>query len=349
MGRDRGMPSERSYEPDAPASGIADGPRRHDGLVPGILRVKPRDNRSRSRIWAHQRHTILLTETSSRPERPPGSIGRAQPTVGQPQIAWMSLIGNEFNPITAARKGEFQEKEKATCRGRERIAVNGVGVERNQPRWLIGESAAIEVIDVLPTQELIEHLSDRIERAYILRRPQWCRGCSTRRVWSAAALRLWQAHVDDPRLPLDCELYVASQPITSALSDPWSELAQPEAALRYRGRVLWIIRRLRTELKREVRLAERRIQEDEGIRAPALSTNGRLSPLGCYIAAQRAGLTELAERFAAAAAQQHGSCPLYQSASKPLLPAELYPVNGSIVARNTEDGVSLPKKLTVLN
>ena len=202
---------------------------------------------------------------------------------------------------------------------------------------------------MLPTQALIDHLSDRIERAYILRRPRWCRGCSTRRVWSAAALRLWQAHVEDPRLPLDCELYVASQTITPALSDPWSELAQPEAALRYRSRVLWIIRRLRSELKREVRLAERRIREDKDIRATTLPANGRVSPLGCYIAAQRAGLTELAEGFTTAAAQQHGSCPLYQSASLPLLPADLYPMNGSAVARNAEHGVSMPKKLTVLN
>ena len=85
----------------------------------------------------------------------------------------------------------------------------------------------IGVKDVLPTQELIDQLAERIERAYTLRRQRWCRGCSTRRVWSAAALRLWQAHVDDPQLPLDCELYVASQVINESLSDPWSELAQP--------------------------------------------------------------------------------------------------------------------------
>jgi hypothetical protein len=41
---------------------------------------------------------------------------------------------------------------------------------------------------------------------------------------------------------------------SSALSGPWSELAQPEAARRYRSRVRRIIRRLRWELYRtEVR------------------------------------------------------------------------------------------------
>jgi hypothetical protein len=214
---------------------------------------------------------------------------------------------------------------------------------------MAGDSDAIEVSDVLPTQELIDDLAERIERAYTLRRPQWCRGCSTRRVWSAAAFRLWQAHLDDPRLPLDCELYVASQTITPALSDPWSELAQPEAAARYRSRVLRIIRRLYSELKREVRLAERYIQADEGIRPTALAPNSKLSPLGCYIAAQRAGLPELAERFATAAARQHGSCPLYRPASISLLPADLYPVNRYSVARNVEVVDSPPKKLTVLN
>jgi hypothetical protein len=214
---------------------------------------------------------------------------------------------------------------------------------------MAGETGAIEVLDVLPTQELIDHLAQRIERAYTLRRPQWCRGCSTRRVWSAAALRLWQAHVDDPRLPLDCELYVASQTIIPALSDPWSELAQPEAAARYRCRVLRIIRRLRSELRREVRRAERYIDADAGTGATSLAPNSRLSPLGCYIAAQRAGQPELANRFAAAAARQHGSCPLYRPASIPLLSADLYPVNRCSVARKVDVVASPPKKLTVLN
>ena len=202
---------------------------------------------------------------------------------------------------------------------------------------------------MLPTQDVIDHLADRIERAYSLRRAQWWRGCSTRRVWSAAALRLWQAHVDDPQLPLDSELFVASQPISSALSDPWSELTQPEAARRYRAQVRRIIRRLHAELKREVALAEQSIQQARDIRATVLVQNRRLSPLGCYIAAHRSGRADLAGRFAAAAAEQHRSCPLYQQASAALLPGELYPTPKVAADQEAVAKKRPSKKLAVLN
>ena len=203
--------------------------------------------------------------------------------------------------------------------------------------------------DVLPTQDVIDQLADRIERAYSLRRAQWWRNCSTRRVWSAAALRLWQAHVDDPQLPLDSELFVASQPISSALSDPWSELTQPEAARRYRSQVRRIIRRLRAELKQEVDLAERAIREDHEIRATVLVQNRRLSPLGCYIAAHRSHRADLAGGFAAAAAEQHRSCPLYQQASAAFLPVELYPIPDAPAGPEAESKNRTSKKLAVLN
>ncbi len=202
---------------------------------------------------------------------------------------------------------------------------------------------------MLPTQELIDYLAGRIERAYRHRRSRWYRGCSTRRVWSAAALCLWQAHVDDPNLPLDCELFVESQGIAETFGDPWEELAQPGAAGRYRARVYRIIRRLRAELKREVRLAGRALEQDSPSSTAVLSVNNRLSALGCYIAAHRAGMPELAARFAADATEQHRSCPLYQIASIPLLSNDLYPFEDSSMCYNAEHVVSSKKKLTVLN
>jgi hypothetical protein len=207
----------------------------------------------------------------------------------------------------------------------------------------------VEVNDVLPTQEAIENLAERIERAYSLRRARWWRGCSTRRVWTAAALRLWQAHVEDPQLPLDSELFVASQPISNALSDPWSELAQPDAARRYRTQVRRMIRRLRSELVREVALAQRSIRNHPETTPALLARDRRISPLGCYIAAHRAGRADLAQRFVAAAAEQHGSCPLYQAASLPLIAADLYPTLDSTVGREAQNEVRTSKKLIVMN
>jgi hypothetical protein len=181
-------------------------------------------------------------------------------------------------------------------------------------------------VTVLATQEQIDHLAARIERAYSLRRTFWHRGCSAPQVWTTAAVTLLQLNQGDPLLPVDPELYVASQPIEPTFSDPWAELTQPSACYRYRDRVRKIIRGLREELRGEVRWAERRIQRGAAIEEVLTSGRCALSPLGCFITAQRAGRHDLVERFRTAAAAQHQSCPLYRQACLRLLPAETYPV-----------------------
>lgn len=183
---------------------------------------------------------------------------------------------------------------------------------------------------LLPTQELIDRLAVRIEGAYSLRRPRWWPGCSTPRVWNAAAVSLWQVHVKEPdQIPLDPELYVASQDISGQFSDPWAELAGPRAARRYRSRVRRIIEDLRTGIKKEVRFAERAIQKGHEISIVLKKKPGRLSHLGCYIVARRAGRVDLANRFAAAAIEQHRFCPLYRLACREFIPVDLFPVESS--------------------
>jgi hypothetical protein len=138
--------------------------------------------------------------------------------------------------------------------------------------------------------------------------------------------------VEDPELPLDSELYVAAQPITGPLGDPWLELTQAAAGRRYRQQVRRIVHRLRRELGREVRLAEARLQEGLPLTITALSRDRRLSPLGCYIAAHRMGRADLARGFALAAAEQHRACPLYMLASRSMLPADRYPADNTTAA-----------------
>jgi hypothetical protein len=196
---------------------------------------------------------------------------------------------------------------------------------------------------------MIDHLANRIERAYDLRRAGWDHGCSTQRVWAAAALCLWQAHVDDPALPLDSELFVASQPIDGSAGDPWVELTQIEAGRRYRTQVRRIVRRLRRELKREVRRAERLLAEGGRLIISSLSQDGHLSPLGCYIAAERMGRADVAERFAGAAAEQHRACPLYRVASLALLPPDRYPDDAHTGVQQTPNGMRGIKKSVVMN
>jgi hypothetical protein len=144
-------------------------------------------------------------------------------------------------------------------------------------------------------------------------------------VWSTAAAILVQLHEDDSSLPIDPELYVAIQPAGAAFDDPWVALTQPLAAKRYRTRVRAMIRVLRTELRAEVRFAERRIKAGEAIETVLTTPSKRLSPLGCYIVAHRAGCTELGEQFRLGAVEQHWSCPLYRAASVPLIPRDCYP------------------------
>ncbi len=178
---------------------------------------------------------------------------------------------------------------------------------------------------MIPNQEVIDDLACRIETAYRLRCSRWCGGCSTARIWDRAALYLWQAHAEAPEsVPLDAELYVASQKISSRFANPWFDLARPEAAERYRSRVRQIVRHLRAELKKEIGRAERAIKQGDAIHKILKPGNRRLSPLGCYITALRADRADLAERFTSTAALQHQSCPLYRLASSALIAVEFY-------------------------
>ncbi|MGP0066890.1 MAG: hypothetical protein ACLQGP_25275 [Isosphaeraceae bacterium] len=133
------------------------------------------------------------------------------------------------------------------------------------------------------------------------------------------------------------------------MSDPWSELAQPAAARRFRVRVLKIVSQLRSELSREIRLAEKLIEEKGKVGFMNLPVNHRISPLGYYIAAQRTGMPELADRFAIPAAEQHRSCPLYRLASLPFVSSDLYPSGQLSVDAIPDNELRTPKKLIVMN
>ena len=93
-----------------------------------------------------------------------------------------------------------------------------------------------------------------------------------------------------------------------------------------------IVRQLRAELKRELVAAERSIRQGHEIDSVLSRKTRRLSSLGSYILARRAGRDDLADRFAAAAAAQHRSCPLYRPASLAFIPAEFYPDENLVLA-----------------
>ncbi len=202
---------------------------------------------------------------------------------------------------------------------------------------------------MLPTQETLDRLAERIERAFTLRRSNWYRGCSTSRIWSAAAAILWEVHSKDSSIPLDPELFVASQPLSAAFADPWTCLAQPEAGHRYRQSVRRIIRRLRAELKRELRRAQGLLRQGRALSMIIGSRDGRLSPLGLYIAMHQADRPDLAGRLRAGAIEQHHCCPLYRSACLAFLPAELYPMKATSPSVETKVSYELPREIGSYN
>jgi hypothetical protein len=106
---------------------------------------------------------------------------------------------------------------------------------------------------------------------------------------------------------------------------------------------------LRSELKREIRRAERLILRGREITAVLSVDHERISPLGCMIVAWRADRPDLADRFAHAAAAQNRSCPLYRLACLSLLPADLYPVESLEVERTTGSAPRAERILLSLN
>lgn len=177
---------------------------------------------------------------------------------------------------------------------------------------------------MLPTQETIDQLACRIERAFCRRNDRWHRGCSTPRVWSAAAINLLRAHQEDPGLPIDPELFVASQPAAKGYTDPWGDLAQVESIDRYLRRVSKIVKLLRAELGLEVARGERFARRGIDLSRIVTSPKARLSPLGGYIVARRAGRDDLAGELFGRALAQHQSCPLYREACSVFLPDDFY-------------------------
>lgn len=176
------------------------------------------------------------------------------------------------------------------------------------------------------TSPTIDEIANRIKRAFLRRRPEWCGMASLDRLWAVAADHLSTLHSRDPALPLDPELYVAALPLKAPRCDPWNELISGASITHYRRRIRRIVHALRRELRDEVRRAEARLRRGELAEKVVLPRSRSLSPLGLYIVAQRVGRRDLAECLRTLALEQHRACPLYRAACVGLLPDEDYPV-----------------------
>jgi hypothetical protein len=178
---------------------------------------------------------------------------------------------------------------------------------------------------VLPSREMIASLAERIEQAFSRRYPDWTTVRTSSGVWEASAAGLMMLNRNFPSVPLDPELFVKVQR-QRKWADPWVDLVQESAFRRYRRQVRRIISHLRSEIKDEVRSAERRLRSGTLLPEVLSDSSGRISALGRYVIARRAGQDELAERLRPEAERQHRSCPLYRQACRFLLPDNTYPL-----------------------
>jgi hypothetical protein len=198
-------------------------------------------------------------------------------------------------------------------------------------------SLLIEVA-VISSQDDIEQLADRIERAYRRRYPFWKSVGLTPGVWDSAAARLLEAAEFEPAIPIDPELFVAVQVGSGIRHDPWAELTQSYSLRLYVRALKRIVGQLREELVKEVRRAESRLLRGMTLDQLMVAGSTRISPLTLYILAHRAGRHDLSMRLRSEAEGQHRSCPLYLLASRSLLPSHAYPLDpGKAAARGDSE------------
>lgn len=187
---------------------------------------------------------------------------------------------------------------------------------------------------VLPPRA-IPQLAERVEQAYLRRRPSLHREYAHSPVWSAAAAALVALHRSDPSLPIDPELFVACQlegTSTKRRADPWGELVHARATVRYRRQIQRMIRSLRGELRAELRLIDQRCRQGVPLERLLTEPNPRISALARFIMAYRCSGEEVLASLRGSVRQQHDACPLFRQVSDSFLPPHVYPVPEHLVA-----------------
>lgn len=179
---------------------------------------------------------------------------------------------------------------------------------------------------LLRTPLAIDDVAERIERAYLRKFPRRKWGGPDPRFWGLIARALIEAHRAEPWLPLDPEFFVACQPPTSSLTDPWVHLSPDVAMRRYRRRILRIVDDLQSELCDEIRRIDEQVEDEKPLEAVLRKKSRKVSALARYLVAIREGRPDLAELFRIDAEEQHAGCPLYRRACLELFPEAPYPV-----------------------
>jgi len=178
---------------------------------------------------------------------------------------------------------------------------------------------------VIPTQNNLDQVAERIERAYRRRHPTWTATGLTPGVWTAAAVRLADVSHGDVSLPIDPELFVAVQNYQSFRRDPWRELTQEGAVKIYRSAVRKIIQQLKAELADEMKRSKRFLEAGGSLDEVLANSKSRVSPITKFVLCHRQKRQDLVEVIRPAAQAQHLACPLYRFACENLVPSLFQP------------------------
>lgn len=167
---------------------------------------------------------------------------------------------------------------------------------------------------VITTQNSLDQLAVRLQRAYERRHPHWLSTGLTPGVWTAAASRLLDVGVNQPKLPIDPELFVAVQDYKTFRRDPWRELTQAGSSHVYRQSILQIVKQLKVELRKELRWARRYLEKEGSLDQMLACPRPKVSPLVKLLLCHQQNRPELAVLVRTAAEAQQKACPLYDLA-----------------------------------
>lgn len=179
----------------------------------------------------------------------------------------------------------------------------------------------------MTSQKTLDRSAEMIKQAYLRQNSGYSPSSCSSEVWVAAAMRMHQVAEENLGIPVDAELFVASQVYRGFRRDPWTELTQAGASRNYRQAIRKIVGLLEKEISREIRWATRKMESGASLDGLMASAKTKLSPLSKFYFAREFGRSDLADRYRDDARDQHLSCPLYETAFRNLLPSMIYPAD----------------------
>ncbi len=145
--------------------------------------------------------------------------------------------------------------------------------------------------------------------------------------WIRSAVALVAANKLEPLIPIDPELFIASQFDNGESSVPEDVEG---AVARYKSSVMRTICKLRQELSEELKWLTSASRRGMSVERLIRTHSRKITPLSLYIHAQRMNRDDLADGLISQVLEQHEHCPLYRAASIQWLEDGRYPAFASL-------------------